>query len=101
VARKQALIANAEKLRKRPGEPPPMYHVLLGAAEADFPSADQIKAITCPTLILAAMGDAVHPVATARMLERSIQFAKLLVTKNVEPDVWSAVIARFLASLPL
>jgi len=101
VARKQSLVANAEKLRKGGGEAPPMYHVLLGAAEADFPSAEQIKTIACPTLIVAAEGDPVHPVATASMLERSVRFAKLVVTKDVEPDVWLAVIAKFLSSLSL
>ena len=52
----------------RSWDPQRLAHAMRGATRAQLPDREQIAEITCPTLILAWTGDAVHPVATAEEL---------------------------------
>jgi len=77
-----------------------MAHVLRGAATADFPSRDQVRDISVPTLILTWSGDAGHPVRSAEALHSLISASELsIATSANDVATWSLLIAEFLGSL--
>lgn len=79
-------------------DPARLAHVMRGAARADFPTRDEIAAITTPTLILAWTGDPVHPAATADELSRLLPHAERHDASTADDlAAWTDRIAAFIA----
>lgn len=79
-------------------DPERLARVMRGAARADFPSRDQIAAITVPTLILAWTGDPVHPTATADELSRLLpQAERHDATTAADLATWTDRIVAFVS----
>ena len=62
-----------------------------------FPSREAIRAIACPTLILAWSGDPGHPTTTAEQLDDLIADSRLHVASTAEElDTWTDRIIEFI-----
>lgn len=84
----------------RAADPARLAQVFRGATGADFPLRDAIRAIGCPTLILAWSGDAAHPTSTAEQLHGLIDGSQLGIASTVaELDTWTDRIMGFVADL--
>ena len=85
----------------RSWDPKRLSHALRGATRAQLPDREQIAKITCPTLILAWTGDAVHPIETADVLAGLLPQANQS-TASTAHDLgeWSRLVAEFIDSLP-
>lgn len=84
----------------RAADPERLAVVFRGAATADFPSPDQVAAITVPALILAWTGDPGHPVTTAERLATLLPDSSVQVAStSAEVTGWSDRISTFVASL--
>lgn len=84
----------AEGLRS--WDPIRLAHAMRGATRAQLPDRDQIAAITCPTLILAWTGDAVHPVATAEELAALLPHADVHIASTFEDlTTWPSRVSGF------
>ncbi|HXR44652.1 MAG TPA: alpha/beta fold hydrolase [Pseudolysinimonas sp.] len=72
--------------------------VLRGAAMTDLPDREAIAGIRQPTLILAWVGDPVHPVATAEQLAELIPGSRLEIAEHAaDADRWLDLAAEHLA----
>lgn len=84
----------------RSWDPQRLAQAMRGATRAQLPDRERIAQITCPTLILAWSGDAVHPVATADELVRLIPHAEHHVASTAADIAgWTDKITRFIESL--
>ncbi|MEE3853366.1 alpha/beta hydrolase [Gordonia sp. LSe1-13] len=73
--------------------------VLRGSAITDLPSADELGALTQPTLILAWTGDPAHPVSSGERLAAALPNAELRVASTPSAlRSWSDEVADFLAT---
>lgn len=81
----------------RSWDPQRLARAMRGATRAQFPERERIAEITCPTLILAWTGDAVHPVATADELARLMPHAtKHVASTGDELASWTGRLATFI-----
>ena len=72
--------AMAEAPHTRPDVSDTMLPTIFrGAAQADLPSPEDIKAITVPTLVLAWIDDPGHPLSTAEKLHELIADSRLVI----------------------
>lgn len=77
-----------------------MACVLRGAATADLPGRDEIRAMKVPTLICAWSGDAGHPLSTAEELHRLLPSSHLEIARTaMDLSEWSNTIADFVRSV--
>ncbi len=84
----------------RSWDPQRLAHAMRGATRAQLPDRERIAEITCPTLILAWTGDAVHPVATADELVRLIPHAEQHVASTADDlTAWTGLVSRFVRSI--
>ncbi len=74
--------------------------VFEGAAISDFPSAESIRALTMPTLVLAWDTDPGHPVSTADRLAELLPHADVRIARDLDAiRTWSAAIGTFLRTV--
>ncbi len=84
----------------RSWDPQRLARAMRGATRAQLPDRERIALITCPTLILAWTGDAVHPVATADELVRLIPHAEYHVaSSSADISGWTGLVGSFIASI--
>ena len=78
-------------------DPRTLVTILKGAKLSNFPPREEIAAIRIPALILAWVGDPVHPVETADSLHALLPDSTLIVAENL-PEVltWSDRIREFI-----
>jgi 3-oxoadipate enol-lactonase len=78
-----------------------LAQALRGAKLCDFPAREELKALKMPALILAWVGDATHPLATAEELGRLLPDSELFVAKDLgDMKTWTRLIREFVMSLP-
>lgn len=71
--------------------------ILRGAAEADLPPRDAVRALRVPTLILSWAGDPGHPVSTGEQLHELIAGSRFEVADSLAGTrAWGTTIAGFL-----
>ena len=76
-----------------------LSNLFKGAAQADFPSREEIKTITIPTLILGWAGDPSHPVETAVELEELLPQSTLVIANGYEDfKQWPSIIKEFISN---
>ncbi|MEO8604908.1 MAG: alpha/beta hydrolase [bacterium] len=72
---------------------------LRGAAASDLPDPDSIRALRAPALILAWVGDSVHPTSSATRLADLLPHAELHQAATLdEIRAWPERVARFVAT---
>lgn len=72
-----------------------------GAAFADLPSFDRLRALKMPVLVLAWNSDPGHPVSTAERLAEALPNVEMRVAVSRHDfDSWTERVRHFLASLP-
>lgn len=75
--------------------------IFRGAGVSDLPSAEKIRELEVPTLILAWVDDYAHPVSTAEKLHQLIPNSRLQIAETPEElDTWPRRVARFIAAHP-
>ena len=73
------------------------FPILMGSAQSDMPSEDELKTIDVPVLILAWKDDASHPVSTATRLRELLPNSEIhLANETRHVDLWDQQIAEFL-----
>jgi 3-oxoadipate enol-lactonase len=71
--------------------------VLRGAAASDLPSADALRAVSAPTLLLPWVGDAGHPMSTAQQLLQTLPDVQIHVAHQLrDVGTWTDRIDAFL-----
>ncbi|MDA3038736.1 MAG: alpha/beta fold hydrolase [Actinomycetota bacterium] len=94
-----AHVRDRQAAATRAWDPTRLAHVMRGAGHADFPTRDQVAAITAPTLILAWTGDPVHPDTTAHQLHELLPDSVLHVAStSSELSTWTSLVADFVSS---
>eukprot|EP00929_Paragymnodinium_shiwhaense_P087170 TRINITY_DN47450_c0_g2_i2.p1 TRINITY_DN47450_c0_g2~~TRINITY_DN47450_c0_g2_i2.p1 ORF type:complete len:268 (+),score=41.08 TRINITY_DN47450_c0_g2_i2:79-882(+) len=95
AGRRAALVEKAESLMQ---DNPHKGQVLLGAARADLPPKEDLKAIKAPALIIAARDDPVHPAEMAETLAGLLPNAKMVLTDHKAdlPKVFASAVAEWL-----
>jgi len=84
----------------RSWDPDRLAHVMLGAANANFPDREVVATIAAPTLILGWTGDPVHPTTSIEELARLLPHARVEVASTrAELDRWTGFVTTFLAEL--
>mmetsp|Transcript_115847 Transcript_115847/g.338804 ORF Transcript_115847/g.338804 Transcript_115847/m.338804 type:complete len:265 (+) Transcript_115847:78-872(+) len=81
AGRRAKLLENAEKKGR---EDPARGELLLGAARADLPPKEELRAIRAPALIVSARDDPVHPAAMAEALAELLPDARLVLVDKEE-----------------
>lgn len=83
----------------RSWDPVRLATVFRGAAGADLPDRDQLKAISCPALILAWTGDPGHPASTAVELDQLMPHSALHLASTADQLAsWPALVKEFIAN---
>lgn len=73
---------------------------LRGAAESDLPEPELLRSVRAPALILAWRNDPVHPISTAKRLQKLLPEAELSVASNIEEiRSWPERVARFVREI--
>lgn len=76
------------------------YPILMGSAQSDLPSEDELKKIDVPVLILAWVDDVSHPVSTARKLHELLPNSEMkLANETRHVDEWDQQIDEFLSRI--
>jgi 3-oxoadipate enol-lactonase len=71
--------------------------VLRGAAASDLPSADAVRAVSAPTLLLPWVGDAGHPMTTAQRLLQTLPDVQIHVAHQLrDVGTWTDRVDAFL-----
>ena len=71
--------------------------VFRGAAASDLPSADAVRAVSAPTLLLPWVGDAGHPMSTAERLLQTLPDVQIHVAHHLrDVGTWTDRIDEFL-----
>lgn len=74
--------------------------LLEGAARSDLPSAEQLRTIPIPTLILAWVDDEVHPVSSAERLHELLPNSTLHIAKTLEDyQRWPHHVVEFIKGI--
>ena len=78
-------------------DPDVLAAILRGAAVSDLPPPEVLAAITQPTLVLAWVDDAGHPVSTAEILADTLPAAELHIASDLDAiRNWPALVETFL-----
>ncbi len=78
-------------------DPAVLAALLRGVGRSDLPSPEEVAAVAVPTLVLAWVGDAVHPVATAERLGQLVEGAEVHVSDTLRDlATWGATARAFL-----
>jgi 3-oxoadipate enol-lactonase len=99
-----AVLGDAGALAQQAGveqigamDPAVLGAILRGAAVSDLPPPEVLAAITQPTLVLAWVDDAGHPVATAELLAAILPAAQLHIASDLDAiRNWPALVETFL-----
>jgi 3-oxoadipate enol-lactonase len=90
-------ILKATRERYSGWDPAVLAALLRGVGGSDLPPEDEVAGITAPTLVLAWVGDHVHPVATAERLGELIPHAEVHVSDSLRDlTTWGPRALEFL-----
>jgi pimeloyl-ACP methyl ester carboxylesterase len=78
-----------------------LLNLFKGAALTDFPPKQDIPKIDMPSLILAWVDDASHPIETAMELEKRLPQSELVIAEGFSDfEKWPGLIREFVSGLP-
>lgn len=74
--------------------------ILRGARLCDLPARDELRTLQMPTLILAWVNDATHPISTAEELDTLLPNSRLVIAEGMDDvSTWPRLMREFITSI--